>query len=88
MNSPPKGLKNSHLSLRVLEDHVIEAFNDTLCQPGGLEVDEVMPWMARILCWYFFLWVLAEDAAEFPEDDGVLVLTECFGMHNFGTYKG
>ena len=47
-----------------------------------------MPWIARFLGCYFFLWALAEDAAEFPEDDGVLVLTECFGMHNFGPAEG
>lgn len=38
-----------------------------------------MLWFLRI---GWLLWVsLAEDAAEFPEEDGVLVLSECFGRH-------
>lgn len=35
-----------------------------------------MRWIVRLVYWSLFLWALAEDAAEFPEEDGVLVLTE------------
>lgn len=43
-----------------------------------------MLWIARLLAWVLFL-ALAEDAAEFPEEDGVLVLTEHFGtLENVG----
>ena len=37
-----------------------------------------MLWLLRI---GWLLWVSAEDAAEFPEEDGVLVLSERLGRH-------
>ena len=51
--------------------------------PNGrddLGPDQVMRWIVQLVYWSLFLWALAEDAAEFPEEDGVLVLTEHFGI--------
>ena len=57
------------------------------CQVALTICGQVMRWIVRLVYWSLFLWALAEDAAEFPEEDGVLVLTEHFGMIWHGICK-